>query len=58
MWGAAEVGAMTPMVAVLTLGEGHAIFDVVVVSAAPYAVEGVMVGVIGPWGRRSDCGHG
>ena len=34
-WGPAEVGAMAPAAAILTLGEWFAIFDVVVVGAAP-----------------------
>ena len=33
--GAAEVGTMAPAAAVLTLGEGLAIFDIVVVGTAP-----------------------
>jgi hypothetical protein len=45
--GAAEVGTVAPAIAVLTLGEWFAIFDVVVVGVAPGAVEGVVAGVIG-----------
>ena len=46
--GAAKVGAVALMIAVLTLGERLAIFDVVVISAAPCAVEGIVVGMVGP----------
>jgi hypothetical protein len=35
MWGLTEVGAVAPVAAVLTLGEGFAILNVVVVGAAP-----------------------
>ena len=48
MWGAAEVGAMTPMVAVLTLGEWFAVLDVMVIGIAPCAVKGVVAGTVGP----------
>jgi hypothetical protein len=48
MRGATEVGAMAPMVAVLTLGEGLAVFDIVIVAVTPCAVESVMAGAIGP----------
>jgi len=47
--GAAEVGAVAPPIAVLTLEEWLAIFDIVVVAAAPGAVEGVVTGTVGPW---------
>jgi hypothetical protein len=48
MWGSAEVGAMAPPVAVLTLEERLAVFHIVVVAVAPGAVEGVVVGMVGP----------
>ena len=35
MWGLTEVGAVAPAAAVLTLGEGLAILDIVVVGTAP-----------------------
>ena len=48
MRGAAEVRTVAPAAAVLTLGEGLAIFDVVVVGTAPRAEEGVVTGAVGP----------
>ena len=48
MWSAAEVGAVTPMIAILTLSERLAVFDIVVIGAAPCAKEGIMTGAIGP----------
>ena len=46
--GAAEVGAVAPTVAILTLEEWLAVFHVVVVAVAPGAVEGVVAGTVGP----------
>ena len=46
--GPTKVGTVAPAAAVLTLGEGLAIFDVVVVGTAPRAEEGVVTGTIGP----------
>ena len=46
--GAAEVGTIAPAAAVLTLGEGLAVFDVVVVGATPRAEKGVVAGAVGP----------
>jgi hypothetical protein len=48
VWGPTEVGTMAPAAAVLTLGEGLAIFNVVVVGTAPRAEEGVVAGTVGP----------
>jgi hypothetical protein len=48
MWGSAEVGAVAPPIAILTLEEWFAILHVVVIAVAPGAVEGVMTGTIGP----------
>ena len=48
MWGAAEVGAMAPMVAILTFEEWLAILYVVVAAVAPGAVEGVVAGTVSP----------
>ena len=47
MGGVAEVWTVAPTVAVLTLGERFAVFDVVVVSATPCAVKGVVMGTVG-----------
>jgi hypothetical protein len=46
--GPAEVGAVAPAAAILTLGEWLAILDVVVVGAAPRAEKGVVTGAVGP----------
>ena len=46
--GATEVGAMALAAAILTLCQGHAVLDIVIVSATPRTEEGVMVGVVGP----------
>ena len=46
--GAAEVGAVAPPIAVLTLEEWLAVFHIVVVAIAPGAVEGVVTGAVGP----------
>jgi hypothetical protein len=46
--GAAEVRAMAPTVAVLTLGERFAVFHVVVIGITPGAVKGVVMGAISP----------
>ena len=35
VWGPTEVGAVAPVAAILTLGEGLAVFYIVVVGAAP-----------------------
>ena len=48
MRGPTEVRTMAPAAAVLTLGEGLAILDVVVVGTAPRAKEGVVAGTVGP----------
>ena len=48
MRGLAEVRAVAPTTTILTLGEWFAIFDVVVVGAAPQAEEGVVAGTVGP----------
>jgi hypothetical protein len=47
MQGAIEVRAMAPTVAVLTLGKGLAVFDVVIVAVTPCIVESVIAGAIG-----------
>jgi len=47
MRGSTEVGTMAPAAAVLTLGEGFAIFDIVVVGTAPRAKEGVVARAVG-----------
>jgi hypothetical protein len=46
--GVAEVGAVAPPVAVLTLKEWLAVFYVVVVAVAPGTVEDVMAGAVSP----------
>ena len=48
MWGPAEVGAVAPAAAILTLGEWLAILDIVVIGVTPCAEEGVVTGVISP----------
>jgi hypothetical protein len=48
MWGAAEVGAVAPTIAILTFEEWFAVFYVVVAAVAPGTVEGVMAGTVGP----------
>jgi hypothetical protein len=48
VWGAAEVGAVAPTIAVLTFEEWLAIFYIVVVAIAPGAVEGVVAETVGP----------
>jgi hypothetical protein len=48
MWGVAKVRAVAPTIAVLTLGEWLAVFNVVVISVAPCAEEGVVAETIGP----------
>jgi len=44
----AEVRAVAPTMAVLTLDEWFAVFDVVVIGAAPCTVKGVVAGVVSP----------
>jgi hypothetical protein len=46
--GPAEVEAVAPAATILTLGEGFAVFYIVVVGAAPRAEEGVVAGTVGP----------
>ena len=48
MGGVAEVRAVAPTMAVLTLDEWFAVFDVVVIGAAPCTVKGVVAGVVSP----------
>ena len=48
VWGSAKVRAMAPPIAVLALKERLAVFHVVIVAAAPGAVEGVVAGTVGP----------
>jgi hypothetical protein len=47
VWHAAEVRAVAPMVTILTLGEGLAVLNIVVISATLCIEEGVMAGMIG-----------
>ena len=48
MGGAAKVGAVAPMIAILTLGEWLAVLDIVVAGIAPGTVKGVVAGAISP----------
>jgi hypothetical protein len=47
-WGPAEVGAMAPAAAILTLSEGLAVVHIVVVGTAPRTEEGVVTGAVSP----------
>jgi hypothetical protein len=46
--GVAKVRAVAPAAAILTLGQGFAILDVVIIGSAPRAEEGVVMWVVSP----------
>ena len=48
MGGAAKVEAVAPTIAILTLGERLAVFDIVVGGVAPGTMKGVVAGAVGP----------